>query len=57
MSKYMRVVLLNLIDGSTLEFSNVEHAYMIGHSTAVIGLRDGSETYYTNYKINLKEAE
>lgn len=50
------VILLNLTnqqDIKTLE--KVERAYMIGSSVAVVCFDDGSEYYYTNYKIVTKK--
>lgn len=46
------VILQNTIHPEDVKkLEGVERSYMIGSDVAVVGFVDGSEYYYTNYKI------
>lgn len=52
------VILQNTIHPEDVKkLDGVEHSYMIGPDVAVIGFDDGSERYYTNYRIIITKTE
>lgn len=52
------VILQNTIHPQDVKkLDGVEHSYMIGSDVAVIGFDDGSERYYTNYRIIITKKE
>ena len=46
-----KTIAIQAMDGSIKIIKNVEKTYMIGQNILVVCGCDGSETYYTNYKL------
>ncbi len=51
MKIYTSELMMRGLDGSMIILKDVEGYYMIGYNVVVVQFKDGSEKYYTNFKV------